>query len=62
MNKDICTQQEASRLHVEEMLSLPIGEDTRSKWTWIRLSNGDLIFGCFPSGDHYLLIQEEIQI
>lgn len=28
--------------------------DGRSPWCWIRLANGDLIFGCFPQGDTYM--------
>ncbi len=37
----------------------PSSDDGRSQWLWVRLSNGDLIFGCYPQGDTYFAAFEE---
>jgi hypothetical protein len=37
----------------------PDDEDGRSEWLWIRLANGDLIFGCFPQAGTYFELEED---
>ena len=42
--------------NAEQILMLaadPDSEDGRSPWVWVRLANGDLLFGTFPQGDTY---------
>lgn len=36
--------------------------DGRSEWLWIRLSNGDLILGCYPQGETYMACEEDAQM
>lgn len=38
---------------VELVINSSLEDHGRSKWCWIRLSNGDLILGTFPQGDMY---------
>lgn len=47
-----CAPPEAIQVMLDPNLSTTDGEG-RSPWMWIRLPNGDLIFGCFPQGDTY---------
>jgi hypothetical protein len=41
---------------VDKILHAPVNHDGNgtSPWMWLRLANGDLVFGCFPQGDTYL--------
>lgn len=41
-----------------DLLDLPVGDDTRSSWNWLRLANGDLMIGIFPCGDTYLELSD----
>lgn len=47
----------ASPESVRAMFDLPTDEagleDGRSEWRWFRTTDGDLIFGCFPTGEGY---------
>lgn len=49
----------ASDESVATMLLAPLDSNGRSKWMWIRLPNGDLVFGCFPQGDTYFLTEDD---
>lgn len=50
----------ASPQAVQTVLSATIGsDDGRGEWTWFRLPNGDLIFGCFPKGDTYFATEDD---
>lgn len=33
--------------------------DGRSNWLWLRLPDGDLIFGCYPEGDTYFATEDD---
>lgn len=39
---------------VDKILGAPVNDEGTSPWLWVRLANGDLIFGCFPRGDTYM--------
>lgn len=44
----------ASEESVELVINADVSDnDGRSTWKWFRLSNGDLILGCYPRGDVY---------
>jgi hypothetical protein len=36
------------------------GDDGRSQWFRFTLSNGDVIFGCFPQGDNALAVIDNL--
>lgn len=40
------------------MLNQPVGDDGRSEWFWLRLVDGTLVWGCFPTGDAYFKHEE----
>lgn len=41
------------------VLDTAVGDgDGRTQWKWIRLQNGDLILGCFPSGETYEAVSD----
>lgn len=37
------------------------GHDGRSKWSWFLLANGDIVLGCFPQGNTYENILDDIR-
>lgn len=50
----IATRTPANPVYVQKVLDAKAGDpDGRSDWMWFRLANGDLILGCYPSGDTY---------
>lgn len=52
----------AKQKDVNFVLAQPINLDGRSEWRWIRLQNGTLILGCFPCGDTYIEISDNLKI
>jgi hypothetical protein len=53
--EELATVHPATPEGVGVMLSAQVGTgDGRSEWVWLRLVNGDLLFGCFPQGDTYM--------
>lgn len=57
----------ASQEDVDYVLSQPIvfsdfGNEGRSRWKWLRLSNGDLMLGVFPLGDTYMEMADKNNI
>lgn len=51
----------ASQESVRTLLELPYNDDEgRSEWRWFRTTDGDLIFGCFPRGDGYMMCEEDV--
>lgn len=52
--RHIATTYLADPRAVEFLLNQPADDmDGRSPWKWVRLANGDLLLGFFPSGDSY---------
>jgi hypothetical protein len=43
---------------VTAVIQSKIGDDGRSDWKFIRLSNGDLVLAVYPTGEMYELISE----
>lgn len=55
------TNKPASDEAVSVMLKAdPTSMDGRSNWLWFTLPNGDVIFGCFPEGDTYETLREDM--
>lgn len=50
----------ASPLVANEVIFQQKGDDTRSGWRWFITADGDLIFGCFPRGELYESIGEQV--
>jgi hypothetical protein len=49
----------ASRHAVEQVLAAPVDyDDGRSDFVWVRLANGDLMLGVWPTGDTYTYASE----
>lgn len=58
--REITNTRPASEESVKIILAAdPASPDGRSEWTWFHLSNGDMIFGCFPQGDTYFNTQDD---
>lgn len=51
----------ASQEAVDALLASPVGDDGRSEWTWLRLANGDLMLGIFPTGEMYFELELTIE-
>lgn len=50
----VATVADANEDAVKRVLEAPIGENGRSNWKWIRLTDGTLVLGVFPHGDTYI--------
>jgi hypothetical protein len=57
----LATSFTASVASVRAVLDLPEGADGRSEYRWIRLANGDLILGVFPTGDGYFAVETNVE-
>lgn len=53
-NMVIATVAPASEADAQKLLGMPVGEDTRSTWQWVRLRSGELMLAVFPRADVYL--------
>lgn len=51
----------ANEQAVQRVLNMPVGDDTRSEFKWIRLVNGDLILGVYPTGDGYFDVEADVE-
>lgn len=51
----------ASRDSANALMHMAVGEDGRSKPQWLRLANGDLILGTFPTGEGYSMLENAVQ-
>lgn len=57
----IATAYCASQDKAEMVIRQPVGPDGRSEWSWFILANGDVILGCFPRGNTFEQISDELQ-
>jgi hypothetical protein len=45
----------------ESIAKLPVGDDGRSEWRWLRTADGDLMLGFFPTGEIYEAVETEVE-
>ncbi len=61
MKERIAAVQNATAEEIETMLNASRRDTSNGAgpWVWFRMSNGDLIFGCYPLGDTYETITQK---
>jgi hypothetical protein len=51
--------EDAEPEDVMRVLDTAVGDGNgRTQWIWVRLQNGDLILGCFPTGETYEAVSD----
>lgn len=49
---------EATEAEALALIAQAPGDDSRSAWHWIRLSDGTLVLALFPTGESYLALSD----